>query len=112
MFYLEADGSLTVVFDPTSSVEELLTGFKDAIDGQALLQEAYLLQHPNLPDGYFDGSLVVDNFFALSALPLFVSTVQILETHFFWANEEDLYILSYVVYRIITSEALGGSSSA
>jgi hypothetical protein len=69
---------LTVVFDPTSSVTELLTKFKDAIDGQALLQQAYHLQHLGLPEGYFDGSLVIDDFFAVSSLPLFISTMKII----------------------------------
>jgi hypothetical protein len=83
MIFLETDGSLTIVFDPSSTVEELLTAFKDAIDGQSLLHEAFLLQHPSLPSGYFDGALVIDNFFAVSAHPMFVSAYQILESNFF-----------------------------
>jgi hypothetical protein len=73
MFFLETDGSLNIVFDRSSTVEGLLAAFKDAIDGQLLLHEAFLLQHPNLPSGYFNGALVIDDFFAVSALPLFVS---------------------------------------
>jgi hypothetical protein len=83
MFFLETDGSLTIVFDPSSSVEELITAFKYAIDGQSLLYEAFLLQHPSLPSGYFTGALVTDNFFAVSALPPFVSAYQILESIIF-----------------------------
>jgi hypothetical protein len=60
MFYLEEDGSLTVFFDPTSSVTELLTDFKNAIDGHALLQTGYHLQHPGVPEDYFDGLLVIE----------------------------------------------------
>jgi hypothetical protein len=90
MFFLETDGSLNIVFDRSSTVEGLLAAFKDAIDGQLLLHEAFLLQHPNLPSGYFNGALVIDDFFAVSALPLFVSAC--LESIFFWANQEDLYI--------------------
>jgi hypothetical protein len=112
MFFLETDGSLTIVFDPSSSVEELITAFKYAIDGQSLLYEAFLLQHPSLPSGYFTGALVTDNFFAVSALPPFVSAYQILESIFFWANQEDLYIIAYVVYKILISEALGSLSTA
>jgi hypothetical protein len=79
MFFLERDGSLTIVFDPSSNVEELLAAFKDAIDGQSLLHEAFFLQHPSLPSGYFDGALVINDFFAVSALHLFVSAYQILD---------------------------------
>jgi hypothetical protein len=89
------------VFDPTSTIEELLTALIASIDGQSLLQEAFLLQHPSLPSGYFDGALVIDNLFAVSALPMFVS-----------ANQEDLYIIAYVVYKILISEALGSLSTA
>jgi hypothetical protein len=45
MFFLELDGSLSIVFDPSSTVGKLLAAFEDAIDGQPLLHEAYILRH-------------------------------------------------------------------
>jgi hypothetical protein len=49
MFFLEADGSLYIVFNASSTLDQLLADFEDAIDGQPLIQETYLLLHPNLP---------------------------------------------------------------
>lgn len=83
MLSLEADGALSMTFDPSSTVEEVLTAFEEAVDGQPKLHAEYLLQHPKIPLNYFEGALIRDNFGTLLVLPLYAYVYNALEAHFF-----------------------------
>jgi hypothetical protein len=60
MFFLEADGSLHIVFSPSSTLDQLFTVLEDAIDGHSVLQQAYLILNPHFPSTYFDGATIRD----------------------------------------------------
>jgi hypothetical protein len=49
MHYLEPDGSITLIFIPGSSVQQILIQFSEAIKEQPTLHMEYLLHHPWLP---------------------------------------------------------------
>jgi hypothetical protein len=65
MFFLEADGSLHTVFNASFTLDQLLANFEDAINGQPLLQLAYLLLYPNLPCEYFSQGFNSRQFFTV-----------------------------------------------
>jgi hypothetical protein len=106
MFFLDADGSLYIVFSPSSTLDELYADLEDAIDGHSVLQQAYLILNPHLPSTYFDGASILDSFLAASILLLFAGVHAALEANFYLQIERDLFVFAYLAFKFLVSGAL------
>jgi hypothetical protein len=71
MYYLMPDGSIIVNFEQASTVLNILTAFIEAVTDQPHLHATYLCLHPQLRSDNFDGALLMEDLFAVSAAPLF-----------------------------------------
>jgi hypothetical protein len=106
MHYLEPDGSITLIFAPGSSVEQILIQFSEAISKQPTLNTEYLLHHSWLPSNYFAGALLLDDLHMVLVLPLFIHVCDALESRYFWGSQGKLVLFLYLVYHHLLNAVL------
>jgi hypothetical protein len=85
MFFLDAHGSLHIVFNNCSTLEELFTELEEAIDGYSVLQQAFLMNNPHLPATFFDGSTIFD-----------------MQSNFSSQSAQDLFVFAYLAFSYLT----------
>jgi hypothetical protein len=90
MFFLDAHGSLHIVFNPLSTLDELYTDLEEAIDGYSVLQQAYLISNPHLPSTFFDGTSILN-----------------VQTNFYCQIEQDLFVFTYLAFKFLVSDVPG-----
>jgi hypothetical protein len=83
MFFLNAHGSLHIVFNPLSTLDELFTDLEEAIDGYSVLQQAYLISNPHLPCTFLDGTSIFD-----------------MQSNFSCQSAQDLFVFSYLAFLV------------